>query len=186
MAIEIASLFLRPGASPGSLSFGAKAIPSASQFEARELVTVNISHVASLRLKKDQSIEAGKRVHQVDQVMARQIEALDQMRSKLGAILRQYPPFAFDDPERAKYLEAFSGLRAQIEALTWPKEPTLDALIPQQIQLPKFGNVPDVPKLLPDASDDEVRMAYASIETALGVVTGQRGALAESVRTVSA
>ncbi len=187
MTIELTSLPIRPGASPGSLSFEATGAPrSATVAEAREPAMVNISDLASLRFQKDQSIEAGKRIRQVDQAMEQQASVMRQMQSELGAIVKQYPPFASDDPQRAKYLEAFSGLRAQIEAVTWPKEPALETLVPLGMRLPAaLGQTPPIPDLPKTASDADVRNAYASIGSALGVLAGQREALADSVRAIT-
>jgi hypothetical protein len=49
-------------------------------------------------------------------------ELLAAIKEQLVHIVKQYPPFAQDDPQRIAYLNAVTGLRKQLDALAFPPE----------------------------------------------------------------
>lgn len=86
-------------------------------------------------------------------------QRLSQMKEALTEIVKQYPPYSVEDRRRVAYLQLFSGLRKEIEALTAP----LGRSVEQSAQA-----VAQVPSLDPaKASDQEVVAAVHSVEQAL-------------------
>lgn len=55
---------------------------------------------------------------------------IHQMKSQLDTIVKNYPPFAMDDPRRGIYLKSFIGLRQEIERMTIPKDVKIPKLSP--------------------------------------------------------
>ncbi len=147
--------------------------------------TVNISAAASIQVNRDKSIEAGKLVRAADQVLAQQADTLQSMNDNLQAIVKQYPPFRTDDPARAQYLESFSGLRKQMEALQVPKLDSGQDVLPKEIRFPTEHQGLGIPNLDPaSASDAQVAAASRQVEAAIAKVSDQREALASGVSQV--
>jgi hypothetical protein len=55
-------------------------------------------------------------------------QLLNKMESELGSVVKMYPPYPVDSPERVQLLNNFGGLRKQIESLTFPPAESLDAV----------------------------------------------------------
>jgi len=143
--------------------------------------TVSISAAASIQVNRDKSIEAGKLVREADQVLAKQETTLREMNANLQAIVKQFPPFRTDDPSRAKYLEAFSGLRQQVESLQVPRPSREDAL-PKEIRFPTDHQGLGIPNLDPaTASDAQVAEAAQQVDEVIAKIAGQRDGLTRDV-----
>lgn len=143
--------------------------------------TVSISAAASIQVNRDKSLEAGKLVREADQVLAKREETLREMDADLQAIVKQFPPFRTDDPNRSRYLESFSGLRQQMESLQVPR-PSKDTELPKEIQFPTDYEALGIPSLDPtSASDEEVAAAAEKVQAEIARVVGQRESLADGV-----
>ena len=135
---------------------------------------VEISPPSRLQSDRDTAIEAGNYARRVDDALIKAGSLANEMKEKLFAITKQFPPFAANSDERFQYLNSFSGLRAQFESLTFPSDPEVgggwvDLIIPAK----QYGW--DMPTLDPSkATDDEVRKAEAEIEKVNGDIDQQR------------
>jgi hypothetical protein len=142
---------------------------------------ISISPAAGIQLGQDQTIAAGKLVNQADQTLAKQQDTLKKMNDNLTAIVKQFPPYGAQDPQRLAYLNSFSGLRQQIEELQIPRNPQAESGMPKQINLPSQDQGLSLPKLDSTASDKQIADAAQSVQTAIVQVSGQRADLSQSV-----
>jgi hypothetical protein len=81
-----------------------------------------------LLAQQDSLSKAASVVREVGATVEKADQLLSKMEEKLGAVVKIYPPYPVDNPERISMLNSFGGLRKQIEALTFPPPETLDAL----------------------------------------------------------
>lgn len=84
--------------------------------------------------KSDLSLDSGSRQVKTDlSDLARNIrsegetlnkvnEFVEQMKERLAEIVKNYPPFPLDNPERMEMLKSFTALRKEIERMTFPPE----------------------------------------------------------------
>ncbi|TCS70125.1 hypothetical protein EDC61_11730 [Sulfuritortus calidifontis] len=86
-------------------------------------------------------------------------QRLSQMKEALTEIVKQYPPYSVEDRRRVAYLQLFSGLRKEIEALTAPLGQSVEQSAKAAAQVPVLDPV--------KASDQEVVAAVRSVEQAL-------------------
>ncbi|NWG87671.1 MAG: hypothetical protein HXY26_09240 [Hydrogenophilaceae bacterium] len=86
-------------------------------------------------------------------------QRLNKMKDALTAIVKQYPPYRVEDRRRVEYLQLFSGLRKEIEALTTPLGQSVEQTAKAAAQVPALDPA--------KASDQEVRSAVQSLEHAL-------------------
>jgi len=110
-----------------------------------------------------------------DSVMRRIGGLLEEMEKSLNAVVKSYPPFPAGSEERVKYLESYTGLRAQIDQLTMPpKEEDTRRLIGDSDGL-------DIPSLTKDASDEQILGALERISTSKETLEMKRERLAEEM-----
>lgn len=134
-------------------------------------------------------------------------QKLGEMRDTLRQVVKQYPPYPQESRERMEFLNSLSGLRKQIDALTFPppdREPI--TLIGDPSQDPGAGDVTfslggetrtlhaqpahsgrdglDLPELAPQASAEEVELAYVQVQQAQQRLEARRTALAEELETL--
>jgi hypothetical protein len=83
---------------------------------------------AKLLTRQDSLGKAASVVREVSVTVEKSDQLLSKMEEKLGAVVKMYPPYPVDNPERVSLLNSFGGLRRQIDALTFPPPETLDAL----------------------------------------------------------
>jgi hypothetical protein len=102
----------------GDLSRERQAI-SASQFAGA---------YSQLRNRQEALNSAASVVREVGNTAEKAGQLLNRMESELGAVVKMYPPYPVDSPERVQMLNNFGGLRKQIEALTFPPAESLDAV----------------------------------------------------------
>lgn len=132
---------------------------------------------------------------------------LGKMGGNLGLIVKQYPPYAPEDKERMALLNSLSGLRKQIDALTYPppeqgsiSQPAdsvvtggggeiqfqlagMTHTIHPRLPLTESGGL-DIPVLGDTASDAEVEQAYAQVLDAQAKLRARREALANELAGV--
>lgn len=75
---------------------------------------------AQLRADQDASNKAASVVREVGDAVEQTRQLLDKIESKLGEIVKMYPPYPIDNPQRIELLNNIGGLRKQIDALTFP------------------------------------------------------------------
>lgn len=144
---------------------------------------VTISPAVGIQLGQDQSIAAGKLIKQTDQVLASQQEKLGKMNEHLQGVLKQFPPYGVEDPQRVAYLKSFSGLRQEIESLQFPRDTHAESGLPSGTAMPSTNAVTNLPQLdNTKVSDKQVADAAQHVQNAMTQVAGQRSELTQSVQ----
>jgi hypothetical protein len=77
----------------------------------------------SIQTDKTTLNSLAKTIQKVDTAMVTIGRHIDQMKSDISAIVKNFPPFAPGSEERLKLLKSFNSLRQQIDALTIPRPP---------------------------------------------------------------
>lgn len=124
---------------------------------------VELSVPSRLLSSRETALSLGVRARETEAVFDQSLGLIAGMKAQLTAITKQFPPFAGDDPERFRYLNAFSGLRAQIESLTFPPEPKASGDW-VGVEFPDEEMTWDLPLLDPESASD------ADVHTALDVL----------------
>ena len=83
---------------------------------------------AQIRGQQEVLNKAASLVREVVVTAEKAEQLLSAMEEDLGAVVKMYPPYPIDNPERISLLNSFGGLRRQIDALTFPPPESLDAL----------------------------------------------------------
>ena len=135
---------------------------------------------AQIRLAKDAMAEAALRIRLAQSGLEKADGVLAEAEVNLTQIVKQYPPFAQDSPQRIAYLNAITGLRKQLEALSFPPVRAREGpgsvpasgidwreLLPPQPVLPRQGDL-SIPELVPDTATD------GDVTRALNAVVGAR------------
>lgn len=82
---------------------------------------------AQLRVQQDASNKAASVVREVGNAVEQTSQLLEKIESKLGEIVKMYPPYPIDNPQRIELLNNIGGLRKQIDALTFPPPDAVQA-----------------------------------------------------------
>ena len=98
--------------------------------------------------------------------------ALTEMKVGFDEILKQYPPFLQQSPERIKFLNQIEGLRKQIEALTFPSPDKTTANEIPVVPSLGFGKL-DAAKI----SDAELVPFAQQVDATQAQVTQQRSTM---------
>lgn len=160
----------------GGRSIAAEAVASTSA----QPFVVTIGRFGRMEARNEQAMAAAGAVREADGVYSSMERMLRDAREKLTTIVKQFPPFLTDDPQRQAYLNGFSGLRAQIEALTVPGERSWH--VPQlgDIRIPAYR--PVIPTLDPaTATDRDVAMVADGLGKEIQAVARVRVGLAQQV-----
>lgn len=146
---------------------------------------------ASIQGQRDQRLEAAVQLRGTDSGLREADELLAALKERLMRIVKQYPPFSQDSPQRITYLNSISGLRKQLDALAFPPERETrqsnaddlnwERAIAPGPSLPSQGDLA-IPELDPrSASDDEVATALDAVMAAQQKVTELRASMWEGV-----
>jgi DNA-binding FrmR family transcriptional regulator len=81
-----------------------------------------------LRVDRDLLNKSAAVVRQLDDAVESAGQLLGKAEDKLGQIVKMYPPYPIDSPERVLLLNDLGGLRKQIDALTFPPPEAVDEL----------------------------------------------------------
>lgn len=147
--------------------------------------------IAKIRSSAEQRAELAAQVRQFQNGTQQADELLARIKEQLVRIVKQYPPFAHDDPQRLAYLNAITGLRKQLDALTFPPERQLRETFSNQAEVRMA--VPSVPAIpirndlaMPDldpinATDADIETALAAIEKAQNTLQDMRGSMWQDV-----
>lgn len=112
---------VRPEVSDARIGAVANGEPNASFTQVGGLYAKLLAHQDALNKSASAVREVGVTVEKASQLLSK-------MEEDLSAIVKMYPPYLVDNPERVSFLNNFGGLRKQIEALTFPPPEALDAL----------------------------------------------------------
>jgi hypothetical protein len=83
---------------------------------------------AQIRNRQDELNQAASVVREVGNTVKEADQLLSKMEDNLVKVVKMYPPYPVDNPERISLLNSFGGLRRQIDALTFPPPNSLDAV----------------------------------------------------------
>jgi hypothetical protein len=83
---------------------------------------------AQLRANQDELNKTASVVRDVSNTVEQANQLLDQIENNLGQIVKMYPPYPVDSPLRISLLNNISGLRKQIDELTFPPPEQVDAV----------------------------------------------------------
>jgi len=148
---------------------------------------------SQLRVRQDELNKAASFLREVGDALGKAAETLDKMGKDLGKIVKIYPPYPTDDPERIDLLNQFGGLRREIEALTFPPPDHLDAVgrllgredgkAAEEGKLtPGNDAIVGIPTLDPKAaSDEEVKQAFEQVKALKSAVEDIRSGMWKDV-----
>ena len=122
-----------PGAIQASRPNQLDAAPGASIHDlpgGKELASTSQVAFAFAQIRGQQEVvnQAASLVREVVATAEKAEQLLNAMEEELGAVVKMYPPYPIDNPDRISLLNSFGGLRRQIDALTFPPPESLDAL----------------------------------------------------------
>lgn len=146
---------------------------------------------AQIQATNDMRGEAAVQLRQAQSGLQQADELLNEIKNRLVEIVKQYPPFAQDSPQRIAYLNAITGLRKQLDALAFPPERhdgnanasgvDWQKTLPPQAVLPAQGDLA-IPELDPGtASDGEVGKALDAVTKAQDKVHEMKGEMWQGV-----
>lgn len=95
-----------------------------------------------------------------DRAVAEVGQRLREANQELAAIVKRYPPYPPDSPEREQHLAKYSALRQLIDQLSYPK--------PESTEVAQASSGPggvSLPPLSSDSSDADIEGAHARLET---------------------
>jgi hypothetical protein len=148
---------------------------------------------AQIRQAKDALSDAALQIRSVHASLNAADQLIAQIKDNLTNIVKQYPPFSQDSPQRITYLNSITGLRKQLEALTFPPQRETNEIPAQSGQFmewqnfsppmpvtPKQGELA-IPELAPFASDEEVARAMEQVARAHEQVVQMKQTMWEDV-----
>ncbi|MDP2431753.1 MAG: hypothetical protein Q8O33_06955 [Pseudomonadota bacterium] len=83
---------------------------------------------AQLRARQDVLNKAASVVREVSDTVEKASQLLDKIENNIGEIVKMYPPYPIDSPQRISLLNNIDGLRKQIDDLTFPPPESVDAV----------------------------------------------------------
>ena len=107
---------------------GRNAVVSSSQDKFDTSVSSVVGAFAQLRSRQESINQVASTVREVSQVVDKAEQLLSKMEDDLTAVVKIYPPYPIDNPERISLLNNFGALRKQIDALTFPPPEELEAV----------------------------------------------------------
>jgi hypothetical protein len=84
---------------------------------------------AQLRGRQDVLNKAASVMREIGDTVEQKNQLLDKIENKLGEIVKMYPPYPIDSPQRISLLNNIDGLRKQIDALTFPPPEDVEAAL---------------------------------------------------------
>jgi hypothetical protein len=154
---------------------------------------------AQLRTRQEVLNQAASTVRDVGNTAKEAEQLLGKMEEDLTAVVKMYPPYPLDNPERVSLLNSFGGLRRQIDALTFPPPEALAAVdevlgsqetttiatdVKPESLAATLDREPmwDIPVLDPEsASDEEVSKALEHVASMQGFLEDLQSSMWEDV-----
>lgn len=146
--------------------------------------------IAQIRASAEQRAETAVQLRQFQTNVRAADELLAEIKEQLTHIVKQYPPFALDDPQRLAYLNAIAGLRKQLDALAFPPEREANkeaSTVGSGQAAPLLSDIPvkgdlSIPELAPrSAGDEEVASALGAVKNAQARVQELQGSMWQDV-----
>lgn len=168
-------------AAPGTTSQG----PSLFRPTEADTARVEISTISRVQSERDAAISLGGRARSADATFERALELVKGMKEQLTNITKQFPPYATDNSERIQFLNGFSGLKAQVQSLTFPSDPEATGEW-TQVKFPPERIDWEIPELDPtSASDEAIRLAEDKLAQAETLILKDQQDLYDSVAGTS-
>jgi hypothetical protein len=123
------------------------------------------------QLAQDQRLDQAVEVRQSDQALAEAEGILGVAEDALGGIVKRYPPYGPNSPERIELLNQVTGLKKQIEALNFPPEAAEQVKELDPVLKELLGLAEEMPSEIPD---EALAALLEKVEAAKSIVTGQR------------
>jgi hypothetical protein len=154
---------------------------------------------AQLRTRQEVLNQAASTVRDVGNTAKEAEQLLGKMEEDLTAVVKMYPPYPLDNPERVSLLNSFGGLRRQIDALTFPPPEALaavdkvlgtqeDSTVATEVRPESLAAALDkepmwdIPTLdTATASDDEVAKALEHVKSMQGFLEDLQSSMWEDV-----
>lgn len=152
-----------------------KAVSTVSGTVASEdgVVRPRYTEYAKLAKTDDQVSEYARSVREADKALGKVEEKVQDMKSGVLDIIKNYPPFPKGD-ERADYLMSINGLRKELEAMSVPplKDGSEPVFYPRESKLPELDPKAASDKELREFADalswleEKIRKGHAELKTA--------------------
>ncbi len=97
-------------------------------------------------------------------------EFVERMKERLGEIVKNYPPFPLDNPERMEMLKSFTALRKEIERMTFP---------------PEEKHLPELPVVTQKATNEELSGTIKILDNAAGAINDSLESLGLTAREIA-
>ena len=177
----------RLGASPGVTDSppgtgGGRVIPIQQPGRSGPVASLSVyGQAAAKQAKQGEALAVvALGVRQASAVAEKADALLEKIQESLTKIVKQYPPYAGDDPERLRYLNAVSGLRKQLDALRFPPQRD-ESSTPPLVTYPSKGDLA-VPELEPErAADEEVASVLEQVEQVREKLAARRAQMWQDV-----
>ncbi len=146
-------------------------------------------------------------IHTADAAMEGINSYIEQMKTTLDAIIKNYPPFPVGSQDRIRYLKMFNGLKQQIDSLSAPDDQGANQIIGNSTTVPGDWTVPsgagstsitihkqdvstgtsglNISELPDTASDADVAAARANLDAALVTLTAKRSSLGADAAAIT-
>ncbi len=146
-------------------------------------------------------------IHTADAAMAGINSYIEQMKTTLDAIIKNYPPFPVGSQDRIRYLKMFNGLKQQIDSLSAPDDQGANQIIGNSTTVPGDWTVSsgagstsitihkqdvstgtsglNISELPDTASDADVAAARANLDAALATLTAKRSSLGADAAAIN-
>lgn len=154
---------------------------SDGQAQASESASVRQPGFARAQASQDARFEDAARLRPNDKLLASAEEGLAAMKSGLEAVVKRYPPYPSNSPERLAVLNDVVGLRKQVEALLVPADPAKATEAGGGVDNERKQFLRDLMGLqewpVDNISDDELAKLLGQVEDGLASVSKAREAM---------
>lgn len=97
-------------------------------------------------------------------------EFVERMKERLGEIVKNYPPFPLDNPDRMEMLKSFTALRKEIERMTFP---------------PEEKHLPELPLVTQKSTNEELSGTIKILDNAARAINDSRESLGLTAREIA-
>ncbi len=97
-------------------------------------------------------------------------EFVERMKERLGEIVKNYPPFPPDNPERMEMLKSFTALRKEIERMTFP---------------PEEKHLPELPVVTQKSTNEELSGTIKILDNSAGAINDSLESLGLTAREIA-
>ena len=116
--------------------------------------------------------QLSNQIQSADKALGRIETYIDRMKEQLDTILKKYPPYPLDSPQRNNHLREYTALQREIDSMTIPPLRKEVAAGPNKVNTDL-----KIPVLPGGSSDQEVSAAVDGLQNAKETVVAGRGQL---------